>query len=142
MFKRWCLLASIIGVMVVSAPYLKADNGIGIQFGEPGNVGLSLRFDKLAIGASWDFGNDGYFHVTADQWLIKDDVAKKLDWFLGVGVDLGIGEPFTLAARLPIGLQWMPAKQWEIFGQVAPGLQLVDKTDFYIGGAVGVRYIF
>lgn len=142
MLKRLCLLVAIVGSMAMSAPSLKADNGIGIQFGEPGNVGLSLRFDVFAIGASWDLGDDGYLHLTFDNWLLKNDVAKKLDWYLGVGVDAGIGDPFNLALRVPIGLQWMPDKKWEIFGQVAPGFQIIDKSGFYFGGAVGVRYIF
>ena len=142
MLKRLCLLVAIVGSMALSAPSLKADNGIGIQFGEPGNVGLSLRFDNIALGAAWGFGGDGYLHVTADYWLMKNDLAKNLDWFLGLGADVGIGDPFTLAARVPIGLQWMPAKDWEIFGQVAPGLRVIDEVDFYFGGAVGVRYIF
>ena len=142
MLRRVLVLAVMMASLAVAAPSLNAETGVGIQFGEPGNVGLSLRFDNIAIGAAWGFGDNGYLHVTADYWLMKNDLAKNLDWFLGLGADVGIGDPFTLAARVPIGLQWMPAKDWEIFGQVAPGLQIINEVDFYFGGAIGVRYIF
>jgi hypothetical protein len=142
MLKRVLLMMAVVAACVASAPTANAETGVGIQFGEPGNVGLSLRFDNIAIGAAWGFGDNGYLHVTADYWLMKNDLAKNLDWFLGLGADLGIGDPFTVAARVPIGLQWMPAKDWEIFGQVAPGLKVIDEVDFYFGGAIGVRYCF
>jgi len=142
MLRRLLLLTVVTTTLALMATTAKAETGIGIQFGEPGNVGLSLRFDNIAIGAAWGFGDNGYLHVTADYWLLKNNIATKLDWFLGLGADLGIGDPFTVAARVPIGLQWMPAKDWEIFGQVAPGLKLINEVDFYFGGAVGVRYCF
>lgn len=114
----------------------------GIQFGYPGNVGLSLRFDRIAIGAAWHLGDNGYLHVTADYWLLKNKIAKNLDWYLGPGVNLGIGDPFALGVRLPIGLQWIPVEHLEIFGEVAPCLWVIDAVDLDFNGAVGIRYIF
>lgn len=142
MIKRLLMITAVVAACAASAPTANAETGVGIQFGEPGNVGLSLRFDNFAIGAAWGLGDNGYLHVTADNWLIKDDLARKLDWFLGLGVDVGIGDPFRLAFRVPIGLQWMPEKEWEIFGQFAPGVWLIDDVDLYLGGAIGVRYCF
>jgi hypothetical protein len=77
-----------------------------------------------------------------DYWLLKNELAKNLDWYLGVGAGLFIGDPFRLNIRVPIGLQWMATKQIEIFGQVAPAFQVIDNTAFIFGGAVGVRYCF
>lgn len=136
------LAASLFTVVIMTSAFTaKADTGIGIQFGHPGNVGLSLRFDNLAIGAAWGFGGNGYIHASIDYWMLKNNLATNLDWFLGPGVDVGIGEPFTLAVRVPIGLQWMATEKIEVFGLVAPGLKLIDKTDFYFAGTVGVRFI-
>ena len=131
-------VASILSIVPLDT---KAETGIGIQFGHPGNAGLSLRFDNLAIGAAWGFGEGGYLHATIDYWMLKKNLSTNLDWFLGPGVDFGVGDPFTLAVRVPIGLQWMATKDIEVFGDVAPGLKLIDKTDFYFAGAIGIRFI-
>jgi hypothetical protein len=120
----------------------KAETGLGLQFGDPLNVALSARFDDIAIGAGWRFGDGGYLVADIDYWLLKNDLAKDLDWYLGPGVGVLIGDPFRLNIRGVLGLQWMPAKQWEIFGQVAPYLQLINELQLRVGGAVGVRYIF
>ena len=69
------LLAAI--VMVGATSTAAAETGIGVQFGEPGNVGLSLRFDNIAIGAGWKLGDNGYLAVDADYWLMKNNLAKQ-----------------------------------------------------------------
>ncbi|MBK7185687.1 MAG: hypothetical protein IPH85_07110 [Ignavibacteria bacterium] len=74
--------------------------------------------------------------------LLKNNLAKNLDWYLGPGVNLGLGNPFALGVRLRVGLQWIPAEHLEIFGEVAPCLWLIDAVDLNINGAVGIRYIF
>ena len=130
-------------VLMLSATSIaSAETGVGIQFGEPGNVGLSLRFDNIAIGAGWKLGDNGYLAVDADYWIGDNKLANKLDWFWGLGVGARFGTPFDLSVRVPIGLQFMPAKEWEIFGQLAPALQVIDEIDFEFGGAIGVRYCF
>jgi hypothetical protein len=139
--KRILLVITAAVAIALAPATASAETGIGIQFGEPGNVGLSLRFDRIAIGASWGFGDNGYLYVDADYWLLKNNIAKQLDWYLGLGAGIGLGDPFRLAARVPVGLQWMPAKNIEIFGQIVPGLKIIDKTGFYLGAAVGVRVI-
>lgn len=140
--KKALATLSAVLLMFGASAVASAETGVGIQFGEPGNVGLSLRFDNIAIGAGWKIGDNGYLAVDADYWLLKNNLANKLDWFLGVGVGARLGDPFRLAVRVPIGLQFMAAKEWEIFGQLAPALQLINEVDFEFGGAIGVRYCF
>ena len=137
-------LSTILLVAIIAATFAntsKAETGIGIQFGEPVSAGLSLRFDNIAIGAGWKFGDNGYLAVDADYWIGKNNLANQLDWFWGLGVGARLGDPFRLDGRVPIGLQWMPAKQWEIFGQVAPSLQIINEIKFQFSGAIGVRFI-
>ena len=141
--KRTLLVVAVAALMAVyGGQQAQAETGVGIQFGEPGNVGLSLRFENIAVGAAWSFAGDGYLAVDADYWIIKENLAKNLDWFLGPGVGIRLGDPFRLAIRGVPGLQWKPAPEWEIFGQVAPALQIINEIDFEFGGAVGVRYCF
>lgn len=147
MIRVKTIMAIVVIVVIIanvcSARAQNRDQGtaVGIQFGHPGNVGLSLRFDKIAIGAAWRLGDKGYLHVTADYWLLKNKLVKNVDWYLGPGVNLGIGDPFLLGVRLPVGLQWMPAKQLEIFGELAPCFYLLNETKFDINAAIGIRYI-
>ncbi len=139
---RFMVIVCCALFLVLLPSNTQADTGIGVQFGEPGSVALSMRFTNLAIGAGWHLGDDGYLVADVDYWLLEKKLANKLDWFLGPGVGLRIGDPFRLDVRLPIGLQWMPTKDIEIFGQVAPALQIINETAFKFGGAVGIRYVF
>ncbi|MCX6139620.1 MAG: hypothetical protein NTX15_02125 [Candidatus Kapabacteria bacterium] len=137
----WVIIGVITTGVCASAQNRDQGTGVGIQFGYPGNVGLSLRFDQIALGAAWRLGDNGYLHLTADYWLLKKKLVKNVDWYLGPGVNIGIGDPFILGVRLPIGLQWMPAKQLEIFGELAPCFYLLKETKFDVNAAIGIRYI-
>lgn len=139
------IIAAIVALtaVVVSNPVsLKCDSGVGMQFGDPGTVGLSLRFHNTAIGAAWNIADNGYLHVNVDQWAMREELDKPIDWFAGYGVDAGFGDDFRIAARIPVGLIWEPSKQFEVFAQVAPGLKVLPAVDFYFGAAAGVRYRF
>lgn len=143
---RMVMLAIASIVTLLSAGVAKAGGGnegtaVGIQFGYPGNVGLSLRLDNIAVGASWHLGDEGYLHTSIDYWILHNRISKEVNWYLGPGLNLGIGDPFMLGVRLPVGLQWLPTKNLEIFGEFAPSLWLIEATDFDINAAVGIRYV-
>lgn len=128
--RSMIMSCAIACVALLSVPSAHAADGakgtaIGVQFGYPGNAGLSLRFDNLAVGAAWSFGDEGYLHATVDYWLLHNKIERNLNWYLGPGVNLGVGDPFMVGVRLPVGLQWLPAKNIEIFGEFAPCLWLV-----------------
>lgn len=140
--KSLTVLTLCAGVLFLGTQKARCDNGIGIEFGEPLSVGLSLRVSTVALTAGWKVGDNGYFAGEVEYWLQRDDLLKNLFWYHGPGIGVRIGDPFKLSARWVIGLQWLPGKQIEIFGQLAPALQLVDETAFKLGGAVGIRYVF
>jgi hypothetical protein len=64
---------------------------------------------------------------------------------IGAVFDLGIPledeEDFFMAIRAPIGLQFMLTPKFETFGEVAPGIQFLDDTDFYWAASAGIRYV-
>ncbi|MBM4178383.1 MAG: hypothetical protein FJ211_03505 [Ignavibacteria bacterium] len=136
-----CIALVVLFLSAFSPRELYGDNAVGIQLGEPGTAGVSLRFDNIAIGAAWNIDN-GYLHVNLDYWADRGTLAKPIDWFYGYGADVGLGDEYRVAARIPVGMIWEPNKQFEVFGQVAPGLKVLPNTDFYFGAAVGVRYRF
>jgi len=139
-------------VIVVAAALLtlatfgtvRAETAIGAVFGYPGNVGLSLRFNNMPIGAAW---SEDFVHGTIDMWMAKKPLGtnENLDWYFGPGADIGLplddDEEFFLAVRAPIGLQLMATPKLELFGELAPGIQVLDETDFYWAGSAGIRFV-
>ena len=141
--KKFAVVVVAVLLAVTSVRAAHAETAIGAVFGYPGNAGLSLRFDNIPIGAAW---SDDFLHATIDMWLKKTPLDnEQLSWYWGTGADAGLpfedSDEFFLAGRVPIGLQFMATPKWEIFGELAPGLQVLDETDFYIAGAAGVRYV-
>ena len=141
-------LAAVLAALILTATAegtARAETAIGVAFGYPGNIGLSLRFlDRTALNVAWG-GN--YIHGTLDRWILLEpiDTDIRLSWYLGPGIDAGIpfddGHNFFLALRVPIGLQWMATERIETFAEVAPGLQVLDDIDFYWAGNLGIRFV-
>ena len=116
---------------------------VGLVFGYPGNIGLSLRFGRTPINLAW---SQDFLHGTIDYWALREPIAPDagLSLYLGPGLDAGIpldDDGFFLAARVPIGLQWMVTERVETFAELAPGVQLVDEVDFYWAGNLGIRIV-
>lgn len=141
--KKFAVLLGTVMIALTSVGAARAETAIGVVFGYPGNAGLSLRFDNMPIGAAW---SSNFFHGTIDKWLKKTPLDNaQLSWYYGIGADAGIplddAEEFFLAARVPIGLQYMFSPKFEGFAEAAPGFQFLDETDFYIAGAAGIRFV-
>jgi hypothetical protein len=137
-------LAAVL-CMAASVGTSRAETAIGAVFGYPGNVGLSMRFDHTQFNVAW---SDDFLHGTADMWLkltpMKDGEGK-LSWYYGAGVDAGIpmndDHDFFLAGRVPFGLQFMASPKLELFGELAPGVQVLSDFDFYWAGSAGIRLV-
>jgi hypothetical protein len=143
--RKFAIVLAVMMLSLTVSGSARAETAIGAVFGYPGNVGLSLRFDTTPINVAW---SEDFVHATADRWMIKKDLGEvdgRLAWYFGPGLDAGIplddAEDFFFAVRAPIGLQFMATPKIELFGEVAPGLQLVDETDFYWASNVGIRFV-
>jgi hypothetical protein len=142
---RSAVLSAVLLLVLGTASAARAETAVGAVFGYPGNAGLSARFDDKPIALAW---SSDFLHGTADLWMIKKklDVGdERLSWYFGPGGDIGIplddSEDFFLAVRAPLGVQFMLSPKVETFGEFAPGVQLVDETDFYWAASVGVRFV-
>lgn len=118
--------------------------GIGGQLGDP--TGLTVRAGTLDLAAGWDISNDKFFgqaHFILGQTRLSGAGAD-LRLFYGPGVFLGAGEGRNDDVRFGVsfngGLAYFLNPRLEIFGQLTPRLQLVDETDFDLGGAAGLRF--
>jgi hypothetical protein len=150
--KTLGLVCVFVVLAAAFAPPAHADTGVGVILGDP--TGLSLLFgNRVAIGAAWDI--DNYVHVHADVWLASRVLAEPVLWYAGVGGKLlllytGGGNPFDeepeaaigIGLRIPIGIQWYPIEELELFLEAAPGLFLVPATSVDVDLGLGIRYHF
>ena len=145
------VLALIIAAFSLGVSAQTSGFGIGVETGFPG-TGLSLKMwtgETTALDGSltWSFSGNGY--LGADLDFIKHNfdlisVSKgSLPLYYGLGAHLGIGDPFGLAARVPIGLAYcFEGAPLDVFFEVVPGLTILPDLDFYIAGNLGIRFFF
>jgi hypothetical protein len=124
--------------------------GAGIIAGEP--TGLSFKYwltEKTALDAAfaWSFVDENAFQIQADYLIHNFSLIKisegKLPFYFGIGGRLKFSNDASLGVRVPIGLAYIFSDaQIDIFLEVVPILDLLPKTDFTIGAAIGGRYFF
>jgi len=145
MVKNFLVVSIFIWALILPVTAF-AEQGIGIVLGEP--TGLSYKTGNLAIGLGWSFAStNNRIDATADWWLINDQLIERVDWYLGAGIKLGLNinnnnDIFNIGLRVPIGVQWWPVDQLELFAEIAPGILLVPATDPDMGAGLGLRYHF
>ncbi len=144
MKKTIAIILFLLVLLVPAATF--AGTGVGIVLGEP--TGLTFKSANLAIGLGWSFASaDNRIDATIDWWLINDHFVEMLDWYLGAGAKVGIKlnqntDIFNIGLRIPLGIQWWPAEELELFAEIAPGLLLVPATEPDISAGIGLRYYF
>ena len=140
------VIISILFLTLLMPAALFAEIGIGIVVGEP--TGLTFKKDNLVIGIGWSFASaDDRIDATIDWWLVEDNLTEILDWYIGAGAKVRLNlnqntDTFNIGLRIPVGIQWWPAKELEVFGEIAPGLLLFPATDFDVSAGIGLRYYF
>lgn len=126
--------------------------GIGIMIGDP--TGLTFRMGNFPIiGLAWSLNN--HLHVHCDYWFLnKPFFHTPLNWYLGAGAKfLFFDHPdngpfkdedsgFGLGIRVPVGLQFYPIGELELFLEAVPGIYLIPGTSFSLDWGLGIRYHF
>ena len=140
------LIATSIFIFIVSFAGLKAETALGLQFGTPTNVALSLRFDQFpVIGLGWSFSSNGYIAITLDYWMLHNKINKSFFWYIGPGANIYLpinsSHKLGIGLRAPVGLQWIPTKHLEVFGELAPYLNFIPDLTLSIQASIGFRYI-
>lgn len=130
--------------------YEKNDFGLGIILGSPTGLSAKLWLSKsnaLAAAAAWSFSHKGRFQIHGDYlWhnfgLIKVEEGS-FPLYYGLGFRVNLGDETEAGVRVPIGLEYLFSRApFDIFIEVVPVLQVVEKTDFEIDGAIGARFFF
>ncbi|PNQ54318.1 hypothetical protein [Vibrio sagamiensis] len=133
MMKKILVLATLLPGLSMAKGQME-----GLEVGMAMDQGLSV-----VIEANDQYrgtvGNDG---IAFDYIALRGSFANKMPftWYVGAGAWNEWDDGFGL--RAPLGLDWNFAKQWNLYGQVHPELDLNDDLDLHIGAAVGITYGF
>lgn len=145
-----CLVFGTVFTFSAAAQRSAGSAGIGAQFGQP--TGLTLKIynpSGMSIDflAAWDL-SDFFFlnvHGLYERPLGSTD---NLFYFVGPGAFIGVrdrGEfrdddvALGISGTLGLSIVFGPV---ELFGQVTPRLELVERTDGDVGGGAGFRFYF
>ena len=125
--------------------------GLGLATPVPTGITLKLWFDKtnaFDIVGSWNI-NDQKYYVHAD-YLTHDFSKFELDsgsmaFYYGFGARIKEEDKedsdTRLGMRIPFGLSYFTqSAPFEIFGEVAPRLDITPYTDFGLDIMIGIRY--
>ncbi|MCP4326532.1 MAG: hypothetical protein GY787_32820 [Alteromonadales bacterium] len=133
------LMVSLICItgLLSSAPIF-ASSKIGLALDQ--GFGVVGQFKNINAF----IGNDG---VSADLILRQGGFGKEFpfNWYAGGGAYYNWSGSDNLGVRVPLGLTLPFAKNWDVFGQVAPVLDLDldhDNLEFELDFAIGIRYAF
>ncbi|MBN1130325.1 MAG: hypothetical protein JXA71_15140 [Chitinispirillaceae bacterium] len=136
----WC--AVVAGIVIISfAPRADAEVAAGIIIGEP--TGISVRIDNFPVlGIAWSLRHD-WMYVHGDYLFIDRVLQDPLRWYLGGGLFVAVHHDYVnFGVRVPVGLLIRFHPNFEVFGELAPGIALIEETDVYVGGGLGIRYVF
>jgi hypothetical protein len=146
---RKYLFIFLLGIVSLNLSAQDSGFGLGIIIGEPTGVSLKTwvsQKNAVDAGIAWSLTND-WFHIHAD-YLIHNfeliDVSRgKLPFYFGFGAKIGIGNNFSLGARVPVGLSYLfEDAPLDVFVEVVPALQLINQIGFEMNGGIGIRYWF
>ena len=139
----------LLGILSLNLSAQDSGFGLGIIIGEPTGVSLKTWVSQkhaVDAGIAWSLTND-WFHIHAD-YLIHNfeliDVSQgQLPFYFGFGARIGIGNDFTLGARVPVGLSYLfEDAPLDVFAEIVPSLQLINKIQFQMNGGIGIRFWF
>jgi hypothetical protein len=140
---------AVLGLLMASPALAQRSIGIGGQVGDPTGVTVRIGSTGMAIdiAAGWNLSTNRIFaqahYIPGQIGLGVRPAAVRL--FYGPGGFIGAGgsgnQDATFGVSFNTGLSLWTGPL-EFFGQITPRLQLVESTDFQLGGGVGLRYYF
>ncbi len=116
-------------------------------------TGLSAKFwlskeHAIDVFGSWSFNSDKFnFHA---NYLLHDFNKIKIDenpmaFYYGVGIRVKneANKDAILGIRMPFGVSYLiSGVPFDIFGEVAPRVNIVPSTNFGLDVMIGIRYRF
>jgi hypothetical protein len=129
-------------VLLAAVPAASAQVGIGGLIGDP--TGLTVKLGGGRGGVAIDVGLDGPLFVQA-HYLVREQrlrgAGADVRFLFGPGGFFQDTEPeATLGVSALLGLSWYVTPDFELFGQVTPGISLTPDTEGDVGAAAGLRF--
>lgn len=127
------LLVSLFSVGLTTMPAAASVKvGMGVDYG----LGVNLKFDDSVNVFA---GNDGF---ALDYHFAKGGLSSdgSVGYFVGFGGWTDWDDDFGV--RMPLGLDWNFASNWNLTGQLNPTFQIQDKSKFKLDAGFGVSYAF
>jgi hypothetical protein len=136
--------ALMCSAVIIAGSAARAEVAAGFVLGEP--TGFTVRVDKFPVlSFGWSLTH-GWMYVNGDYWIIHKPLppdAAQVNWYLGAGAALGLGgDKGFLGGRVPIGLQAIFGRNYELFGEVAPVVGLAPDVGLFLNVGIGFRFIF
>lgn len=154
--KLVCTIVIVATSSVAFAANETKPLGIKVGMAVDQGFGVTAQFnDNINVF----LGNDG---LSADYILKKGVFGPEIpfNWYVGVGGVINWdnyenhwhgsnwheGDYNTYALRVPLGVSLTFAKNWDVYGQLAPALEYSDnhhnEFEFGLDFALGLRYAF
>lgn len=143
-------LVLVIALPLSAAGYMKTNGiGVGLSGGYPvSGVAVKYGMDdfRLVGTVGYNYGvNSGIAIEAGAQYDLTEFDIDGIPFYVNVGVTgaIGIGSPFTLSVNVPFGVSYFFEDfPMEAFLKVGPGVKILDKVGFDIGGAIGALWYF
>ncbi len=153
MRRKVLVLAAVLTIVASSTAFSWAIGGaFGINpiGGLPGsNVMLTGKFDQSPVifGVGMRIGQDTFqLGLTGDVHMVRRQLVNFLNFYVGPGLYLGIGNDIQIGGRVPIALYAFPIDVLEVFLEVAPTLAVafdpIVFPVFGVQGSFGFRFWF
>ena len=125
--------------------------GLGIILGQP--TGISAKYwtsgsTAFDFGLGYSFERHSRMHLHADYLFhVKNifNTAENFSLYYGPGARLRLVDNAgsRLGVRFDVGLVWIPRNApVDVFLEIAPLLDIIPETVFWMNGGIGVRYFF
>jgi hypothetical protein len=148
-FMRYGLLIAVLALglsQAFAANSNRKEFGAGVVLGEPSGLnGQWYWSNRTAIDATAAWSWRDWFFIAADYQVYDYvlDAPREWRWYYGGGAYLTLpkNEDGTVGLRLPLGLKYhFPHSQIDVWGELAPALQLAPKTRPELQGGLGFTF--
>ena len=126
--------------------------GIGVDLGEPSGISVKAWVAKnsaICGAAGWSLTEERHFNINVDYIFHNFELIKfekgKLPFYYGFGVRVKTkeDEKAKVGIRIPVGVDYfIPNTPLDIFFEFVPVLDVIQETEMYLNGALGIRFFF
>jgi len=138
---------SLLILLLTSEASAESDVGLGVVLGYP--TGFTLKTEKISsvhLGYAFSLAGSS-IQSNIDHWFYTSELSKDSTLYVGGGVAVGaFFSPTTLSldlgARVPVGIQYYPKQDIELFAEAAPTFSIFPQSAIGVSPALGVRFHF